>query len=115
GQVGEEAKCLFEELTTEKLFQFVDKDHAASLQRDLSTRVKCVDDSNFEPRYLCGMDAAYEGDSAFVAASVWHATNMEIIETATIGDRCARKDGDRENCNRSGSKILCKRRQQNFS
>jgi len=78
-------------LTTEKLFQFVDTDRAASLQRDLSTRVKCVDDSNFEPRYLCGMDAAYEGDSAFVAASVWDATNMEIIETATIVDRVSTK------------------------
>jgi len=78
-------------LTAEKLFQFVDTDHAASLQRDLSTRVKCVDDSSFEPRYLCGMDAAYEGDSAFVAASVWDATNMEIIETATIVDRVSTK------------------------
>ncbi len=78
-------------MTAEKLFQFVDTDYAASLQRDLSTRVKCVDDSNFEPRYLCGMDAAYEGDSAFVAASVWDATNMETIETATIVDRVSTK------------------------
>jgi len=37
------------------------------------------------------MDAAYEGDSAFVAASVWDATNMEIIETATIVDRVSTK------------------------
>jgi len=78
-------------LTSEKLFQFVNTDHAASLQRDLSRRVKCVDDPNFEPRYLCGIDAAYEGDTAFVAASVWDATNMEIIETATILDRVSTK------------------------
>ena len=78
-------------MTAEKLFQFVNKDHAASLQRDLSRRVKCVDDPNFEPRYLCGIDAAYEGDTAFVAASVWDATNMEIIETATILDRVSTK------------------------
>ena len=78
-------------MTSEKLFQFVDTDHAASLQRDLSRRVKCVDDPNFEPRYLCGIDAAYEGDTAFVAASVWDATNMEIIETATILDRVSTK------------------------
>src|SRR5437879_7365983 len=91
GQVGESAVCQYEELTAEKLFQFVYTNHAASLQRDLSTRVKCVDDSSFEPRYLCGMDAAYEGDSAFVAASVWDATNMEIIETATIVHRVSTK------------------------
>jgi len=78
-------------LTAEKLFQFVNKDHAASLQRDLSRRVKCVDDLDFEPRYLCGIDAAYEGDIAFVAASIWDATNMEIIETATILDRVSTK------------------------
>jgi len=78
-------------LTAEKLFQFVNKDHAASLQRDLSRCVKCVDDPNFEPRYLCGIDAAYEGDTAFVAASIWDATNMEIIETATILDRVSTK------------------------
>ncbi len=78
-------------MTSEKLFQFVNTDHAASLQRDLSRRVKCVDDPNFEPRYLCGIDAAYEGDTAFVAASVWDATNMEIIETATILDRVSTK------------------------
>ena len=78
-------------MTAEKLFQFVNKDHAASLQRDLSRCVKCVDDPNFEPRYLCGIDAAYEGDTAFVAASIWDATNMEIIETATILDRVSTK------------------------
>src|SRR5437879_12110839 len=69
-QVREAAEILFEELTSEKLFQFVNTDHAASLQRDLSRNVKCVDDPNFDPRYLCGIDAAYEGDTAFVAASV---------------------------------------------
>jgi deoxyribonuclease V len=37
------------------------------------------------------MDVAYEGDTAFVAASVWDATNMEIIETATILDRVSTK------------------------
>ena len=40
---------------------------------------------------MCGIDAAYEGDTAFVAASVWDATNMEIIETATILDRVSTK------------------------
>jgi deoxyribonuclease V len=64
----------------------VDTDHAISLQRALSTRIKCIDDPNFEPRLLCGMDAAYEGDSAFVAAAVWEVKNMRIVETAVVVD-----------------------------
>jgi len=78
-------------LTSEKLFQFVDTDHAASLQRDLSKRIKSIDEPNFEPRFLCGMDAAYEGDTAFVAASVWDVANREIIETATFVDSVSTK------------------------
>jgi deoxyribonuclease V len=37
------------------------------------------------------MDAAYEGDTAFVAASVWDVAHMKIIETATIVDRVSTK------------------------
>ena len=68
----------------EESFQFVDMDHAASLQRGLSTRVKRIDDPDFEPRFLCGMDVAYDGDTAFVAAAVWDATNTKMVETATM-------------------------------
>jgi len=78
-------------LTAEKLFQFVSTDHAASLQRDLSARVRCIDDPNFEPRYLCGMDAAYEGETAFVAASVFDVVNMKITESTTIVDSVSTK------------------------
>ncbi len=70
-------------MISEKFFQFVDADHAVSLQRDLSTRVKRIDDRDFEPRFLCGMDVAYHGDTAFAAAAVWDATNTKIVETAT--------------------------------
>jgi deoxyribonuclease V len=73
-------------MTSEAFFQFVDTDHATSLQRDLSTLVKSIDDPNFEPRFLCGMDVAYDGDTAFVAATVWDAENKKIIETATAVD-----------------------------
>ncbi len=78
-------------MTSEKLFQFVDTDHAASLQRDLSTHIKLIDDPGFKPRYLCGMDAAYEGDTAFVSASVWDAVNKEIAETVTIVNAVSNK------------------------
>lgn len=37
------------------------------------------------------MDAAYEGDIAFLAASVWDTMNTEIIETATFVDRVSTK------------------------
>ena len=33
---------------------------------------------------MCGMDVAYEGDTAFVAAAVWDAANAKIVETAAM-------------------------------
>src|SRR5260370_12054204 len=74
-------------MISEEFFHFVDTDHAVSLQRDLSTRVKRIDDPNFEPRLLCGMDVSYDGDTAFVAAAVWDAANKRIVETATMVNR----------------------------
>lgn len=71
-------------MISEEYFQFVDTNHAASSQRDLAVRVKRIDDPEFEPRFMCGMDVAYDGDTAFVAASVWDATNTEFVETATV-------------------------------
>jgi deoxyribonuclease V len=62
----------------------VDTEQAISLQRSLSTRVKCVDEPNFEPRFLCGMDAAYQGDTAFVAAAVWDLESMKVVETTAM-------------------------------
>ena len=69
----------------------MDADHAALLQRDLSTRVKTIDDPDFEPRYLCGLDAAYVGTTAFVAASVWDLVKMETVETTTLVDDVSTK------------------------
>jgi len=71
-------------MTSEEFFQFVDTDHSVSLQRDLSSRVKRIDDHDFEPRFLCGMDVAYDGDTAFAAAAVWDAANKKMVETATM-------------------------------
>src|SRR5260370_7601175 len=71
-------------MISEEFFQFVDTDHAVSLQRDLSTRVKRIDDPDFEPRFLCGMDVAYHGDTGFAAAAVWDAANTKMVETATM-------------------------------
>jgi deoxyribonuclease V len=73
-------------MISEEFFQFAETDDAASLQRDLSTRVKRIDDPDFEPRFLCGMDVAYDGETAFVAASVWDAATTRTVETATMVD-----------------------------
>jgi len=70
-------------MISEEFFQFLGTDRAVSLQRDLSTRIKRIDDRDFEPRFLCGMDVAYDGDTAFAAAAVWDAANTKIVETAT--------------------------------
>ena len=69
----------------------MDTHHAIALQRDLSTRVKYSDDPGFEPRYICGMDAAYDGETAYVAAAVWDILNKRIIETASFVDRVSTK------------------------
>jgi deoxyribonuclease V len=69
----------------------VDTEQAISLQRDMSTRVKCVDEPNFEPRFLCGMDAAYQGDTAFVAAAVWDLESMKIVETSAMVESVSTK------------------------
>jgi deoxyribonuclease V len=71
-------------MISEEFFRFVGRDQAASLQRDLSTRVKWIDDPDFEPRFLCGMDVSYDGDTAFVAAAFWDAANEKMVETATM-------------------------------
>jgi deoxyribonuclease V len=74
-------------LTSEEFFHFVDTDHAASIQRKLSARIKSIDDSDFEPRYWCGMDAAYDHDTAFVAAAVWDKMSKRIVETTSAVDK----------------------------
>ncbi len=78
-------------MTPKNFFQFVDTDQAASLQRDLSIRVRSIDDPNFEPRFLCGIDVAYDGNTAFAAAANFDLANAEIIETAAVVDSVSTK------------------------
>jgi deoxyribonuclease V len=63
-----------------ELFQFRDQYQAISLQRDLAGRVSCVDDPGFNPRLVCGMDAAYRGEAAYVAATVWDLESKQFVE-----------------------------------
>ncbi len=78
-------------MNSDEFFRFVDTDHATSLQRSLSKQVKRVDEPNFKPRYLCGIDAAYVDDTAFVAAAVWDITGGSLVETTSVVDKVSTK------------------------
>ena len=71
-------------MISKEYFQFRDIDHATLLQRDLSRHVSRIDDPDFEPRFLCGIDVAYDQDTAFVAAVIWNVANREFVETVTM-------------------------------
>ena len=51
-----------------------------SLQRQLSTEVVCTDDPDFNPVLLCGIDVAYDRETAYVAACVWDNEKRESVE-----------------------------------
>ena len=55
----------------DELFHFESLAQATSLQEKLSTKIATVDDPGLRSRFLCGIDVAYKGDTAFVAGSVW--------------------------------------------
>ena len=67
-------------------FKFVDTATAMALQRELSRNVIRADDPGFNPRFCCGMDAAYEGRAAYVAAAVWDTKLKTIVETQHFVD-----------------------------
>ena len=78
-------------MISKEFFHFGDIDHATLLQRDLSRRVIRIDDPDFEPRLLCGIDVAYQEDTAFVGAVVWNVAKSEIVETVTMIDSVSTK------------------------
>ena len=73
-------------MNSDKGFQFTDQQHALSFQKENATRVICVDDSDFDPRLICGLDVSYEDDAAYAAAVVWD------IERRTIVEKLANRD-----------------------
>lgn len=78
-------------MISKEFFHFGDRDHATLLQRDLSRRVIRIDDPDFEPRLLCGIDVAYHEDTAFVVAVVWNVAKSEVVETVTMIDSVSTK------------------------
>ncbi len=60
-----------------------------ALQQELSGDVIHADDPGFNPRLVCGLDVAYEGRAAYVAAAVWDSKLKTIVETKRIVDETA--------------------------
>lgn len=55
----------------------------------MSKRVVCADDPSFQPRFLCGIDVAYNGDNAYAAAIVWDSNEKVFVDKALRVDRAA--------------------------
>ncbi len=60
-----------------------------ALQRELSNDVIRSDDLGFDPIFVCGMDVAYEGRTAYVAAALWDTSLKTIVETKHLVDKTA--------------------------
>ena len=71
------------------IFKFDGIARAIALQRELSSDVIRSDDLGFNPRFVCGMDVAYKGRTAYVAAAVWDARLKTIVETQQLVDKTA--------------------------
>jgi deoxyribonuclease V len=70
-------------LKLDEIFQFTDQDHAVAFQRENASRVACIDDPDFKPRLICGIDVSYEGETAYAAAVVWDIKREIFVETVT--------------------------------
>jgi deoxyribonuclease V len=70
-------------LNIDELFRFTSVRQAIDLQKKLSAEVSPSDDSGIRVGLLCGLDVAYRGDSAFVAASVWDVESRAFVGTGS--------------------------------
>ena len=78
-------------MKSDETFRFTDRDHAVLLQRENASRVACVDDPDFKPHLLCGMDVSYDGDSAYAAAVVWDIEHQVFVEKVVKKDKASVK------------------------
>jgi deoxyribonuclease V len=74
-------------LKIDKLFQFTNQGHAISFQRENASRVICVDEPDFNPRLICGLDVSYDDDTAYAAAVVWDIRRRTTVEKIAVKDR----------------------------
>jgi deoxyribonuclease V len=71
----------------DKLFQYTDQEHAIAFQRENASRVICMDDPDFNPRLICGLDVSYDDDTAYAAAVVWDIKRRTTVEKIAMKDR----------------------------
>ena len=71
----------------DKLFEFTDREHAIAFQRENASRVICVDDPDFNPRLICGLDVSYDDNTAYAAAVVWDIKRRTNVEKLAMKDR----------------------------
>ena len=62
----------------------MDTAKAIALQRELSAEVILADNPGFNARLVCGLDVAYGGRAAYVAAAVWDLRLKAIVETKRL-------------------------------
>jgi deoxyribonuclease V len=70
-----------------QLFQFTDHEHAIAFQRENASKVICMDDPDFNPRLICGLDVSYDDDSAYAAAVVWDMERRTTVEKLSMKDK----------------------------
>jgi deoxyribonuclease V len=68
-------------LNLDELFRFTSVRQATSLQKKLAADISASDDFRTRTRLLCGMDVAYRGNTAFVAACIWDTKSRTFVGT----------------------------------
>lgn len=78
-------------MTFDEIFRFTTQDQAIAFQRENAPRIACIDDSDLKPHLICGIDASYDGETAYAAATVWDTTQKVFVETITNKDKAPLK------------------------
>jgi deoxyribonuclease V len=78
-------------LKSDEIFQFTDREHAIEFQRANASKVVNIDDPDFKPRLICGMDVSYDAETAYAAAVVWDNKQEIFVEKLTKKDNAPLK------------------------
>jgi deoxyribonuclease V len=71
----------------DNIFEFTGIEQAQDKQLMLSSLVKTQNDPGFNPRLICGLDAAYSDPKAVAVAAVWDLETRETVEIVSFRDR----------------------------
>lgn len=70
----------------DEIFHFKDRNQAIEYQRAMAPTVLSLDEPDFDPRLVCGLDVSYDGEKAYVAAAVWDLQTKVTIEKLVRAD-----------------------------